>query len=472
MPDYVIETERLGLRRFTLGDIDALFDVFSDPYARSFFPSMGRRRNVERWIRRDLKRYETYGFGLWAACLKEDGLLIGECGLTYQKVETSTELEIGCQIRADMRGRGLATEAALACMRYGFENVPCKRIVAMVHPDNVPSYASAGKVFSQHRRFRRHGRDYYLFYTGRRAWLSGQPDSGRESAVSGSGKGSGSPSDNSGVAVRRNPSAKRHNESRPASGSHHCDPRVSVVMPTHNYGRFIGEAIESVLAQTFEDFELVVVDDASTDDTLQIVAGYADERIRLLQRDECSCSGVAAINDGMAIARGDLIAVAAADDISVPERLDLQVSFLRENPAVDIVGGGLIPIDESGNQVGHPVLKPVYRKQPERYRQAMLKGVPVLIQGTMMHRKHLLDRLTGYGGYISSGDTEFLLRASRYYRFCNLREVLILCRQHGSSVTRTSGARLKKLHHRIFLERERIWVQKKLERLRLVDRPR
>ena len=242
------------------------------------------------------------------------------------------------------------------------------------------------------------------------------------------------------------------------------NPLVSIVMPAHNYGRFIAEAIESFVAQTFADFELIVVDDASTDDTVEVVQGYDDSRIALIKRQVCSCSGVWARNDGLSAAGGSLIAVADADDVSLPDRLEQQVNFLRRYPEIDIVGGGLIPVDQNGSPIGLPVLKPVYRNRPDRYRKALLMGRPVVLHGTLMFRKHILKQLRGYGDYASSGDYEFLLRASRYFRLCNLNEILIYCRQHASSVTRTYGARLKRRHHKVFLERELLWTRKHIDR--------
>jgi len=246
-------------------------------------------------------------------------------------------------------------------------------------------------------------------------------------------------------------------------------PLVSVVMPTHNYGRFISQAIESFLAQTFKGFELIVVDDASTDDTAEVVRRYDDPRIVVVQREECGCSGVLARNDGLAVSRGELIAVADADDISVPDRLEWQVASFGENPDVDLLSGGLIPIDENGKQIGGPVFKPVY-DQPDLYRRELMRGRTVISHGAMMFRRRVLKKVPGYNDYISSGDFEFLLRASRYFRFHNLRKVLCYCRQHSASVTRTCGARLKRYHHAIFLVREYLWVQKELERLEKTQR--
>jgi glycosyltransferase involved in cell wall biosynthesis len=241
-------------------------------------------------------------------------------------------------------------------------------------------------------------------------------------------------------------------------------PLVSVVMATHNYGRFIGEAIESILAQTYRRFELIIVDDASTDSTLEVIGQYDDERIVLVKREECSCSGAAPRNDGLAVSRGDLIAVADADDISVPDRLERQVTFLEQNPSVDLLGGATIPVDEKGRRIGGPILKPVY-DQPGEYRQALLWGEHVLSHPTLMFRRRILKKVSGYNDYVSSGDTEFVLRASRYFNLYNLKDVLCHHRQHSASVTRTCGVWLKQYHHAIFMFREYMWVQKEIERL-------
>ncbi len=241
-------------------------------------------------------------------------------------------------------------------------------------------------------------------------------------------------------------------------------PLVSVVMPTHNYGRYVGRAIEGILSQTYERFELIVVDDASTDDTAEVVGRYEDDRIVLLRRKECGCSGVLARNDGLAVAKGDLIAAADADDISVRQRLALQVDFLGGHPEVDVLGGGVIPIDEKGRPLGGPTFMPVLDRL-EDYRRWFLMGRGAVLHGTIVFRRRVLERLRGYHDCISSGDFEFLLRASRYFQLYNLRKVLIYRRRHGASVTRTAGQLLKRHYHRIFTIREYLWVQEEVRRL-------
>lgn len=240
-------------------------------------------------------------------------------------------------------------------------------------------------------------------------------------------------------------------------------PRVSVVMPTYNYGRFIGEAIDGFLNQTFSNFELIVVDDGSTDDTQDVIAAYRDDRLRLVVRKENSASAVWARNDGMAVAKGEYIAVADADDVSMPDRLALQVSFLSRRLDVDVLGGALLPVDVRGRPIGRPVYKPVYRQKPEKYRHQLLATKTPMTHGALMFRRSILQKLGGYHFYASAGDYEFLLRASRYFKFCNLRKILVHSRQHKTSTTQTYGDKMKHHYRAIMLAQEQLWVHRQLE---------
>lgn len=238
-------------------------------------------------------------------------------------------------------------------------------------------------------------------------------------------------------------------------------PLISVVMATHNYARFIGAAIDSILAQTHSHFELIIVDDASTDNTLDIIAQYNDKRIICLTRDDCACSGNTARNDGLAIAKGDFIAIADADEINVPNRLEWQVQFLQNNPHIDVLGGGVTYIDESGAPIKEPRYMPIY-ENPHEYRKELLQGDSVLFNPTMMIRKCVLDTIPSYSDCACSADFEFLLRASRYFNFYNLDKILIHRRHHAASVSQTYGPLLSSYYHKIFLIREHMWVQQQL----------
>jgi ribosomal-protein-alanine N-acetyltransferase len=170
-PEYLLTTERLGLRPFRPDDARAVFRVFDDIDAVRFYPDMTNASAAAAWISRNQERYQKDGFGLWAACLLGTGELIGDCGLTRQSIEGRSEVEIGYHVRADCRGRGFASEAAQACLEYGFRLGGCHQVVSMVHPGNEASRRVADGVHDHVRRFERLGDQYYLFYTERREWL-------------------------------------------------------------------------------------------------------------------------------------------------------------------------------------------------------------------------------------------------------------------------------------------------------------
>jgi RimJ/RimL family protein N-acetyltransferase len=165
-----IETERLRLRRYVPADEEALFDLFSDTEARAFYPTMADRSNVRAWIDWNLRNYETSGFGLWALELKAAGTFIGDCGLTYQDVEGAPHLEVGYHVVRRERRKGYATEAARACLNYGFEHTSSEQICSIVDPANQASCAVAGRIHAEARAARYQGRSAILFFTSRIAW--------------------------------------------------------------------------------------------------------------------------------------------------------------------------------------------------------------------------------------------------------------------------------------------------------------
>jgi ribosomal-protein-alanine N-acetyltransferase len=142
----ILVTERLLLREFVPGDIDALAAVISDPETMRFYPEPRDRAGVEPWIERNRRRYRDDGHGLWAMVLKSSGEVVGDCGLTRQPVDGVDEIEIGYHVRRDLWGRGLAPEAAAACRDYGFERLGAKQLISLIRPENLPSRRVAEKV--------------------------------------------------------------------------------------------------------------------------------------------------------------------------------------------------------------------------------------------------------------------------------------------------------------------------------------
>jgi glycosyltransferase involved in cell wall biosynthesis len=127
------------------------------------------------------------------------------------------------------------------------------------------------------------------------------------------------------------------------------DVKITVLMPVYNAAGYIAEAIESVLLQTFRDFELLIVNDGSTDGTTNVIRSFNDDRIVLIEQEN---QGVAAaLNNGLRHARADYIARFDADDICYPERLEKQYHFIRSNPDYIVVGSAADYMDATGNYI-------------------------------------------------------------------------------------------------------------------------
>ena len=212
-------------------------------------------------------------------------------------------------------------------------------------------------------------------------------------------------------------------------------PLVSVVMPVYNAEKFLAEAIESILTQTFSDFELIIVDDGSTDGSAGIIQAYdeRDDRIHSVQLD--MNEGVAsARNRGTALSSGKYIAAMDCDDISLPERLQQQVEFLESHPAIDAVG--------VGTRMVHEDLTPrlIYRlsKDHALIVYEMLVGGAGIVRASSMVRREIFDCVRGYDpDYKFAIDFEFYLRLvwEKAIRYANLPALLYLYRRHESSVT-------------------------------------
>ena len=141
MNETVIETKRLVLRNLKIEDLDELAALYADPRVRQYFPDGTRTRsqtlkelewNIEVY-------YGTYGYGLWAAILKETGELVGRCGLLPWQIDGRTEIEVAYLLGTAWWGRGLATEAVVAIVEFAFTTLTADRLIAMVDPHNLAS---------------------------------------------------------------------------------------------------------------------------------------------------------------------------------------------------------------------------------------------------------------------------------------------------------------------------------------------
>jgi glycosyltransferase involved in cell wall biosynthesis len=209
-------------------------------------------------------------------------------------------------------------------------------------------------------------------------------------------------------------------------------PRVTVLMSVYNGQRYVAEAVDSILAQTFADFELLIIDDASSDRTAEILASYDDPRIRVL-RNETNLGLTKSLNRGLQEARGELIARHDADDRSHPERLAEQVAFLDAHPEAAVVGAQANHIDESGRKRGssrHPL-------SAAASRFSMMFG-SALVHGAAMFRRSIVRDLGGYDeSYITGQDADLWSRIIPLAEVRNLDRVLIDFRVHAESVSAT-----------------------------------
>ena len=141
----IIKTERLFLRELTYEDFDALNAVLADSDIMEHYPHTFDEARVRNWISRNMERYQKDGFGLWAVVLKKTGEMIGDCGITMQKIHGHLLPEIGYHIRKDQQRRGYASEAAAACIRYAFKKLDFQEVYSYMKYTNIPSQRTAMK---------------------------------------------------------------------------------------------------------------------------------------------------------------------------------------------------------------------------------------------------------------------------------------------------------------------------------------
>ncbi|MFQ4143772.1 GNAT family N-acetyltransferase [Chlorogloeopsis sp. ULAP02] len=141
----IIETPRLILQHLTLDDVDELARIYADPVVMKFYPSPYTYEQTQQQVERIINTYQQGGWSLWATIHKGDRKLIGRCGLISQLVDGQQEVEIGYLLAKEYWGQGLATEAAIACRNYGFEQLGFHRLISLIDPANIASQKVAMK---------------------------------------------------------------------------------------------------------------------------------------------------------------------------------------------------------------------------------------------------------------------------------------------------------------------------------------
>ena len=227
-------------------------------------------------------------------------------------------------------------------------------------------------------------------------------------------------------------------------------PRVSVLMPAYNAERHIGAAIDSILQQKYGDFELIVVDDGSSDGTAEIVRAYVDPRLRYY-RNPSNLRLAASLNRGLDLAQGDYIARMDADDIALPERLGRQVEYMDAHRDVALLGTGMTCFSDGAS--GQRQLIPVTDPDLLRWRQHFSNQI---FHPTVMFRRAVCQELglrygnvpdwvqapPGFAGveHLSEDYLMFGLLAMRA-KVTNLAQPLLRYRMHEASVSHANAAR-------------------------------
>lgn len=207
--------------------------------------------------------------------------------------------------------------------------------------------------------------------------------------------------------------------------------RVTVLLSAYNDERFLGAAIDSILAQTFTDFELLIVDDASTDRSREVVQRYRDPRLRLLVNDRNLGLG-ASLNRGLATIRSEYVARLDGNDLSFPQRLERQVAFLDAHPEVAVAGAQAMLIDVRGKAKGE-LRRPVTELG---LRWMRIFGSPLIHSSAMFRRAVVCDELGGYDDRHRFGeDFDLWCRVAKAHAIANLPETLVAYRIDPRSLT-------------------------------------
>ena len=210
------------------------------------------------------------------------------------------------------------------------------------------------------------------------------------------------------------------------------NPIVTVLMSAYNTEEFVAEAVESVLQQSFREFELLIFDDKSTDSSLNILQSFKDPRIRLVKNDE-NLGLTRNLIQGMHMARGEFVARMDADDICLPHRLAVQVSYMKKHSDISVLGSAVTFFDESGWEfIAH---------QPTEHddiKCTLFFGFTMLHPSVMIRKSDFEKHGLNYDpAFRFSQDHDLWTRAIHKLRFANIYEPLLRMREHGGKIGKT-----------------------------------
>jgi glycosyltransferase involved in cell wall biosynthesis len=222
-------------------------------------------------------------------------------------------------------------------------------------------------------------------------------------------------------------------------------PKVSVIIATKNRAHYLSSAIKSVLAQTFEDFETIIVDAASTDNTREVVGKFDDERIRYIR--EYIDNGISACrNIGIRESRGTFVAFLDDDDLWMPSKLEKQLGLIEKSPSVGAVTTGFWVVNERGNIIRFEIPSVKGKIFPAILRKNYVGNCSVVLA-----RKECLEKVGMFDESLNAAeDYDLWIRLTKYYEFECVKEYLVLGRIHETSISsdRQRVLRATKLLHK------------------------
>lgn len=206
----------------------------------------------------------------------------------------------------------------------------------------------------------------------------------------------------------------------------HDNPTISVIMSVYNGKEYLRESIESILNQTFTDFEFIIIDDGSTDNSLKIIQKFNDTRIRIIENKN-NIGLTKSLNKALQQATGKYIARQDADDISLPNRFKEQVNYLNNHPEIVLLGTNIYLIDENSKIIG----KRITSEKPNINK---LKKKNQFTHGSVMYKNEIISQLGGYNELFKySQDYELWLRITKYHNVRNLTQLLYKSRLHDAN---------------------------------------
>lgn len=207
------------------------------------------------------------------------------------------------------------------------------------------------------------------------------------------------------------------------------NPLISVIMPVYNAEKYLKEAIDSILNQTFEDFEFLILNDGSNDSTIDIINNYTDARIIVLHEPQ-NRGIVYQLNKGLAVSKGNYVARMDADDISVATRFELQLNFLSNNPDYAMVGSSVYLINENSEEIGTHE----YKSKNEELQASLFFG-NTFAHSTILAHKPIINKYLYNNDYIYAEDYFLWSKIAAEYKISNIKQPLLYYRIHNNSIS-------------------------------------